>query len=119
MMISSAQLNQISSKILDKYSRDAAVRLMELYPEWRNDEPVASREQRISEIIRYGQTLGLKDDTTLFDFAAAAIRFNLQLPLPPALLHEFRQANLSRAAQLENVLLRLMSGRDSKTQIIL
>ncbi|WP_043398778.1 hypothetical protein [Archangium violaceum] len=119
MKISSVQLNQINSAVLEEFSRKTATQLIDAYPEWEHESSREERRQRVLEIIRYGQRLGLDQRDALFRFAGCIVHFGLGIPLPQPLLDEFRQPGISRAAQVENLLLRLLSGRDSKILITL
>lgn len=117
MKILSAQLNQINTAMLEQFSRKTAAHLLDAYPEWQHESTREARKQRILEIIRYGQRLGLAQGDELSRFAGCIVRFGLGIPLSQPLLDEFRQPGISRAAQVENLLLRLLSGRDSKILI--
>ena len=117
MKISSAQLGQINAAMLEQFSRRTADQLIDAYPKWRRESSRGAREQGALEIVEYGQRLGLVLGDELSRFAGCIVRFGLGVPLPQPLLDEFRRPGISRAAQVENLLLRLLSGRDSKILI--
>ncbi len=118
-MISSAQLSRLSDDVLERFSRTLSATLIADHPGWLAGEALADKERRIADMLRYGQKLGLTRNEDLGAFADAVLRFGTSLPLPQHLLAELRLPGLSRAAQLENLRLRLMSGRDAKTRISL
>jgi len=117
MMISDAQITAMSSGILDQFGRDLCLRLVEELPDWARSGSEASREEQVADILHYGQQLRITDSGDLYNFTMAIIRFGLRIPLPQSLAAEFRRTELSRAAQVESLLLRLISGRDLKTPV--
>ncbi len=105
--------------MLEQFSRKTAAHLIDAYPEWQHESTREARKQRVLEIIQYGQRLGLAQGDELSRFADCIVRFGLGIPLRQPLLDEFQQPGISRAAQVENLLLRLLSGRDSKILVTL
>jgi hypothetical protein len=117
MMISDAQVTAMSSRMLDQFGQDLCLRLATELPDWEKSAPEADREHQLAGLLHYGRQLRLSDSDDLYRFSLAMLRFGLSIPLPQPLAAEFRRTDLSSAAQVESLLLRLISGRDGKTPV--
>lgn len=117
MMISAAQINALDMQILDRYSRELALRLAADVPEWTQHGSDDSRQRQVSAMLRYGRELKITDTEDLYRLTFAIVRYDLKIPLRPELLFELKQPGLTRAAQIENLMLRLLSNRDGKITV--
>lgn len=118
-MISNAQIDALDSRVLDQFSRDLALRLADELPEWAQSGTGDARNAQVTGIVRYGRELKIIESEALYRFTVAMIRFRLGIPLSRTLAGEFRAPGISRVAQVENFMLRLLSNRDAKAVVTL
>ena len=117
MKISNAQIAAMNDLMLSSFARQTARKLELEDPAWKAEETPLERDEFVVSCLKHAISLGIQHKEQLSKFMEMVVGYDLGIPLAAGLLQEFKRKDITPTARLENLLLRLLSGRDLKEEI--